>query len=274
MGFAMPDKTPRPVRAPDLRKWKASGRKIAMLTAYDALTAKLLERAGVDVLLVGDSLGMVALGYETTVPVSLGDMVHHSRAVSAAVRRPLVVADMPFMSYQAGIDRAVGAAGRLIQEGGAAAVKLEGGRPSLAVVRRLTEIGIPVMGHLGLTPQSFHQLGGFRRQARDEASAEELLADARELEQAGAFAVVLEAIPASVARRTTEAIKIPTIGIGAGPGCDGQVLVTEDMLGSTDQPPPFVKRYAELGAETIRAVEQYVGDVRKSRLLEPGPEPE
>lgn len=239
-----------------------------MLTAYDALTASLLERAGVDLILVGDSLGMVALGHETTVPVTISDVVHHARAVTRAVRRPLVVGDMPFMSYQAGVDRAVANAGRLIQEGGAAAVKLEGGNPSLKLVERLTDIGIPVMGHVGLTPQSFHQLGGFRRQAKDPESADALVADAKDLERAGAFAVVVEAVPHDVARRATEALEVPTIGIGAGPFCDGQVLVTEDMLGFYEQAPAFVKRYAELGKAAVDAMESYVAEVRTGKFPE------
>ena len=239
-----------------------------MLTAYDALTARLLERAGVDVLLVGDSLGMVVLGYETTVPVTVDDIVHHAAAVSRSVRRPLIVADLPFLSYQPSLEMAVRNAARLIQEGGAAAVKLEGGRAVLDVVRRLVEVGIPVMGHLGLMPQAVHQLGGFRRQAQTEPEAEQLLADAHALEQAGVFALVLESIPHPLAKRVTEELAIPTIGIGAGPHCDGQVLVTQDMLGLFDEVPPFAKLYANLGAETVRAVESYVAEVRERKFPE------
>jgi len=262
----MPETKVRPVRAPDLRRWKADGRKVAMLTAYDATTAKLLEAAGIDVLLVGDSLGMVVLGHGTTVPVTLGDILHHTRAVSRAVRRPLVVADMPFLTYQTGPARAAANAGKLIQDGGATAVKLEGGAPVLPVVRRLTEIGIPVMGHLGLTPQSVHQLGGFRKQAKTEEAAERLIEDALALEEAGAFAVVLEVIPGDVAARASEALKIPTIGIGAGPNCDGQVLVTEDMLGVFENPPSFVKQYAQVGETMRSAFESYAADVREGRF--------
>ena len=258
----------RRVRAPQLKKWKDEGRRIAMLTAYDALTARLLERAGVDVLLVGDSLGMVVLGYETTVPVTVDDVVHHSAAVSRAVARPLVVADLPFLSYQQSLEQAVGNAARLVQQGGAAAVKLEGGRAVLDVVRRLVEVGIPVMGHLGLMPQSVHQLGGFRQQAKTEPEAEQLVADAHALEEAGAFAIVLESIPHALAKRVTAELAIPTIGIGAGPHCDGQVLVAADMLGLYEKVPPFAKVYASLGDETVRAVESYVAEVRGGHFPE------
>jgi 3-methyl-2-oxobutanoate hydroxymethyltransferase len=261
----------RRVRAPHLKKWKAEGRRIAMLTAYDAVTARLLERAGVDVLLVGDSLGMVVLGYETTVPVTVDDIVHHAAAVSRSVRRPLVVADLPFLSYQQSLEQAVANAARLIQQGGAAAVKLEGGGAVLDVVKRLVEVGVPVMGHLGLTPQSVHQLGGFRRQANTEPEAERLVADAHALEQAGAFALVLESIPHPLAKRVTAELAIPTIGIGAGPHCDGQVLVTADILGLYEDTPPFAKLYANLGQETVRAVENYVAEVRGGHFPEEEP---
>jgi len=257
----------RPVRVPDLKAMKRRGEKIVMLTAYDASMARLLDRAGVDVLLVGDSLGMVIMGCENTLPVTLEAMLHHVRAVRRGARRALVVADMPFMSYQVSVAEAVRNAGRLIQEGGASAVKLEGGRPVLDVVRRLTEIGIPVMGHLGLVPQSVHQLGGFRPRARDEREAERLLEEARELEQAGAFALVLESIPAEVARSVTQALSIPTIGIGAGPHCDGQVLVSYDVFGLYEGPlPPFVKQYARLGELMVEAARAYAEDVRQGRF--------
>jgi 3-methyl-2-oxobutanoate hydroxymethyltransferase len=255
------------VRLPDLEAKKRRGEKIAMLTAYDFTMARLLDRAGVDLLLVGDSLGMVLLGYETTLPVTLDAMVHHTRAVSRGTERALVVADMPFMTYQVSAEEALRNAGRLIQEGGAAAVKLEGGGASVMVAARLVEAGIPVMGHLGLLPQHVHQLGGFRQQARLEADAEQLLADAQALEEAGAFAVVLESIPASVAAAVTADLQIPTIGIGAGPDCDGQVLVSYDMLGlSQDGVPPFVRRYADLGALTTAAARAYAEDVRAGRF--------
>jgi 3-methyl-2-oxobutanoate hydroxymethyltransferase len=255
------------IRLPDLEAKKQSGEKIVMLTAYDYTMARLLDRAGVDVLLVGDSLGMVVLGYETTLPVTLDAMVHHTRAVSRGTRRALVVADMPFLTYQVSVAEALRNAGRLIQEGGAAAVKIEGGGASVEAVSRMVEAGIPVMGHLGLLPQSVHQLGGFRQQATLEADAEQLLADAQALEEAGAFAIVLESIPAEVARAVTADLHIPTIGIGAGPHCDGQVLVSYDMLGlSQDGVPSFVKRYADLGEQTVSAAQSYADDVRKGRF--------
>ena len=237
-----------------------------MLTAYDATMARLLDRAGVDVILVGDSLGMVVLGYETTLPVTLAEMIHHTRAVVRGTRRALVVADMPFLTYQIDPAEAVRNAGRLLKEGGAAAVKLEGGRPVVDIVKRLVDLGIPVMSHLGLLPQSVHQMGGFLRQATRPEEADALLSDATALEEAGAFALVLEAVPADVARATTAHVGIPTIGIGAGPDCDGQVLVSYDMLGLFDQfVPPFVKQYAHLADTVVTATRTYVEDVRAGR---------
>ena len=257
----------RPVRAPDLRAWKSDGKKIAVLTAYDASAAALVEKAGIDVILVGDSLGMVIQGRQTTLQVTIDDIVYHSRAVAEAVQRPLVVADMPFLSYQTGIDDAVRNAGRLIQQGGAAAVKLEGGNPAICeVVARLVEIGIPVMGHLGLTPQSYHQFGGFRKQAKTPEDAETLLQQAQALQTAGAFSLVLESIPFSVAAKVTAALDIPTIGIGAGPHCDGQVLVMHDILGLGDYSPPFAKVYAPVGEQMINAFENYAAEVRSGKF--------
>jgi 3-methyl-2-oxobutanoate hydroxymethyltransferase len=254
------------IRVPDPEAMKRRGEKIAMLTAYDYTMARLMDRAGIDILLVGDSLGMVVLGYETTLPVTLDAMVHHTSAVSRGTRRALVVADMPFLTYQVSVEEAMRNAGRLIQEGGAAAVKIEGGGASVEAAARLVEAGIPVMGHLGLLPQSVHQLGGYRQQARLEADAEQLLADAQALQEAGAFAVVLESIPASVAEAVTADLHIPTIGIGAGPHCDGQVLVSYDMLGlSPDGVPSFVTRYADLGEQTVAAAKAYADDVRMGR---------
>lgn len=253
---------PAPVRIPDLRSMKSRGEKIAMLTAYDALTARLLDEAGVDVLLVGDSVGMVLLGFETTIPVTLEDMIRHTQAVVRGARRALVVADMPFLTYHTGLEDAVRNAGRLIQQGGAHAVKIEGGGPVVEVVRRLVGAGIPVMGHLGLTPQHVHQLGGFRTQARSAGEAEALLADARALEHAGIFALVLEAIPHELARRVTRTVTVPTIGIGAGPHCDGQVLVTQDALGLTEHAPSFVKRYARLAEAVRETAAAYVSEVK------------
>jgi 3-methyl-2-oxobutanoate hydroxymethyltransferase len=260
----MPQAT-KPVRVPNLLEKKQRGEKIAVLTAYDATMARLLDCAGVDVILVGDSLGMVIMGHQNTLEVTLDMMVHHTRAVCNGTRRALVVADMPFLTFQTGVDDAVRNAGRLIQEGGAAAVKLEGGRASSEVTARLVEVGIPVMGHIGLTPQSVHQLGGFRKITGP--AAEKLLDEARAVQQAGAFAIVLESIPTENAREITEALTIPTIGIGAGPHCDGQVLVSYDALGLFDEfTPSFVKRYAELGQETIRAAREYVDEVRSGRF--------
>ena len=269
------NKQPRPVRIPDLIDRKNRGPKIAMLTAYDATMARLIDCAGIDVILVGDSLGMVVLGYETTIPVTLDAMVHHSRAVSNGAKRALVVADMPFLTYQASIPDAVRNAGRLIQEGGAAAVKLEGGRAIAGVVSRLVEIGIPVMGHIGLTPQSVHQLGGFRRVGRSCREAELVIEDARLLQQAGVFAVVLESIPLETAKTITAELSIPTIGIGAGPHCDGQVLVSYDVFGLfQDFTPPFVKRYADLGGTILSATRSYISDVREGRFPAAVPESE
>ena len=258
------NKTIQPVRAPDLRRMKRRGEKIAMLTAYDFTMARLLDRAGVDVLLVGDSLGMVVLGYETTVPVTLDMMVHHAAAAARGAQRALVVADMPFMTYRTSVPAALSNAARLIQQGGAAAVKIEGGHAVLEVAQRLVESGIPVMGHLGLTPQAVHQLGGFRKQAKHPREASRLLTDARALEAAGVFAVVLEAIPEDLAAEVSGALEIPTIGIGAGPYCDGQVLVSHDVFGLYDEcAPGFVKQYAQLGRQMTEAAEAYAREVRR-----------
>ena len=254
------------MRIPDLKECKRRGEKIAMLTAYDATLARLLDRAGVDVLLVGDSLGMVVLGYENTLPVTLDEMVHHTRAVARGAQRALVVADMPFLTYQISPTEAVRNAGRLVKDGGAAAVKLEGGQAVLEVVKRLVDVGIPVMAHLGLLPQSVHQMGGFVRQATRPEEVDALLADAVALEEAGAFAIVLESIPFDVAKAATAHVGIPTIGIGAGPDCDGQVLVSYDMLGLFDRfIPPFVKQYAHLADTVVTASRAYVEDVRAGR---------
>ena len=265
--------TLRRVRVPDLREKKRRGEKIVVLTAYDFAMAQVLDGAGVDVLLVGDSLANVVLGYETTLPVTLDAMVHHTAAVSRGARRALVVADMPFLAAQASVPDAVRSAGRLLSEGGAAAVKIEGGLAVLDAVRRLVDIGIPVMGHLGLLPQSVHQLGGYARQARGEDEAAELLEQAHALEEAGAFSVVLESIPAELAARVSAELAVPTIGIGAGPHCDGQVLVCYDMLGlSQGAVPPFVRRYADLSAVIREAAARYADDIRAGRFPGPGKE--
>jgi 3-methyl-2-oxobutanoate hydroxymethyltransferase len=254
----------RKVRAPDLTLMKSRGERIVMLTAYDATMARLLDRAGIDLLLVGDSLGQVILGLDTTIPVSLDAMIHHTRAVARGASRALVVADMPFLTYQVSAEEALRNAARLFQEGGAAAVKLEGGRPVADTVRRLTASGLPVMGHVGLTPQHVHRLGGMRQQAREEEAAQELIRDALALEDAGAFAVVVESVPDAVAEAVTSRLKIPTIGIGAGPHCDGQVLVSYDMLGLFDTfVPPFVRQYTQLGQLILGAAQNYANDVRE-----------
>jgi len=257
----------RRVRIRDLQGKKERGEKIAMLTAYDATMAQLLDRAGLDALLVGDSLGMVIEGHDSTLPVTLEAVLHHTKAVVRGARRALVVADMPFLTYQLTETEAVRNAGRLIQEGGAAAVKMEGGRALAGVISRLVEAGIPVMGHLGLLPQHVHQLSGYGMQARSEEEADQLVDDARVLEQAGAFAVVLESIPAEVARTVTRELTIPTIGIGAGPFCDGQILVSYDVFGLNEgSAPPFVKRYADFAEQMVEAAKAYTGDVRCSRF--------
>jgi len=257
----------RKIRVPDLVLMKERGERIVMLTAYDATMARLLDRAGIDLLLVGDSLGNVILGLDTTIPVTLDAMIHHTRAVTRGANRALVVADMPFLTYQVSPEQAMQNAGRLFQEGGAAAVKLEGGRAVVEAVRRLAAAGLPVMGHLGLTPQHVHHLGGMRQQARNDEAAQELTADALALEDAGAFALVLEAIPDAVAEIVTSRLKIPTIGIGAGPHCDGQVLVSYDALGLFDKfVPPFVKQYAQLGQQILNAVSHYAEDVRQGEF--------
>jgi 3-methyl-2-oxobutanoate hydroxymethyltransferase len=246
-----------------LRQMKARGQKIAMLTAYDATFARLLDEAGADVLLVGDSLGMVIQGHETTLPVTLDEIAYHCRAVARGTRRAHVVGDMPFMSYQASIEQGVMNAGKLMKEGACHSIKLEGGAIHADLVRRLVSAGIPVMGHIGLTPQSYHQLGGFKVQGRDPGGRERLLTDARVLEDAGVYSIVLEAIPADIAYDITAAVSVPTIGIGAGTGCDGQVLVSYDALGMDETfKPRFVRRYATLGATIKDAIGHYIAEVR------------
>ena len=255
------------VRAPSLKEKKLRGEKTTVLTAYDCTMAGLIDRAGIDVLLVGDSLGMVVLGHEDTLSVTLDTMVEHTSAVARGARHALVVSDMPFLSYQVDLGEAVRNAGRLIQ-GGAAAVKIEGGSSIIIdVARRLVAIGIPVMGHLGLTPQSVHQLGGFRPQAQTSESADQLLREAKSLEEAGVFSIVLESIPSELAKRVTAELAVPTIGIGAGPHCDGQVLVSYDTFGLFQgSVPPFVKQYAQLGDQILEATRAYIEDVRTGRF--------
>jgi 3-methyl-2-oxobutanoate hydroxymethyltransferase len=261
----------RPVTVNDLRAYKERGERFAMLTAYDYLSAQILDEAGIPVILVGDSLGMVVLGHDSTVPVTMEEMLHHTRAVRRGTRRALVVGDMPFMSYQASLDEGFRNAGRFLKEAGANAVKLEGGGPVVELTARLAGAGIPVMAHLGLTPQSVNQFGGFKVQGREEAAADRILADAVELAEAGAFAVVLECVPADLGRRITQTIAVPTIGIGAGPDTDAQVLVYHDMLGLTaGRLPRFVKQYADLRSVVTDAVKSYQAEVTSGDY--PGPE--
>ena len=249
---------------PDFEKMKQAGEKISMLTAYDYPSAQLVEEAGVDMILVGDSLGMVVLGYDSTVPVTMEEMLHHTKAVCRGARQTYVVADMPFMSY-ATMDLAIMNAGRLIKEGGADAVKLEGGYNLAPIVQALTHIGIPVVGHIGLTPQTANQLGGLKVQGRDLNSAKQLVEDGLAIEQAGAFSIVLEAIPKQVAKQLSTGMKIPTIGIGAGLDCDGQVLVFHDILGLFKRfKPKFVKQYAQLGDEAVQAIRIFNNEVKSS----------
>ena len=252
----------RPVTVPDIRAAKGV-RRLAMLTAYDYPGARLLDAAGVDVVLVGDSLGNNALGYDSTLPVTMEEMLHHTKAVVRGTQRALVVADMPYLSYHTGKRDAIRNAGRFLKEAGAAAVKIEGGRRRAALVRALVDAEIPVMGHVGLTPQSVHVMGGYKVQGKrvDEAAA--LVEDAKVLEEAGIFSLVLEAMPETVGRRITESVGVPTIGIGAGRGCDGQVLVFTDFLGlSEGHAPRFVRRYADLAATIEEAARRFAADVR------------
>lgn len=255
--------TTKRITTADIRDMHRRGEKITMMTAYDYPSARLVDEAGVDMILVGDTLGMVVLGYDSTLPVTMEDMIHHTRAVMRGAKHALVVGDMPFMSYQTGWQEAMKNAARFMQEAGCGAVKLEGGRRSAETVRKLVEAGIPVMGHIGLTPQSVNQVGGWKVQGKTPAAAVQLLHDAQALEQAGAFAIVLELVPAPLAELITERLSIPTIGIGAGAGCDGQVQVFHDLLGLFDQfVPKHAGRYADVGAVIRDAVARYVADVR------------
>ena len=247
----------------DIKAMKQKGEKIPMLTAYDYVTAKIVDEAGVPMILVGDSLGMVVLGYESTIPVTVDDMLHHTKAVARGAKRALIVGDMPFMSYHVSMADALHNATRFIQEAGAQAVKLEGGEAVAGTVKRLVECGIPVMGHLGLTPQSINQLGGFKVQGRGLEGARRLLNDARILQEAGAFAIVLECTPASLSKLITQKVGIPTIGIGAGPDCDGQVQVISDLVGLyTDFVPKHARQYAKLAGQIQAAVSSYAADVK------------
>ncbi len=255
------------VTAMAFRRKKEQGEPITMLTGYDYPTALALDQAGIDAILVGDSLGMVVLGYETTIPVTMEEILHHCRAAARGVKSAFLIGDMPFMSYQASVEEAVRNAGRLLKEGGAEAVKLEGGRERVETVKAIVGAGIPVMGHLGLTPQSIHALGGYRSQGRTATKAKHLLEDAVLLEEAGCFSIVLESVPARLAEFISKRLTIPTIGIGAGVGCDGQVLVVHDLLGLFDRfTPKFVKKYANLHTEMTQAFGEYIADVTARRF--------
>lgn len=253
------------------REAKKEGRPVTMLTAYDFPVAKMVDAAGIDAILVGDSLGNVVLGYDSTIPVTMDDMVHHIKAVTRGVRRAMVIGDMPFLSCYLSLEESVRNAGRILQEGGAQAVKLEGGREVANAIRAMVVAGIPVMGHLGLTPQSINQMGGYKVQGKDEAAARKLVDDARAIQEAGVFAIVLECVPVPLAKLLTETLAVPTIGIGAGPHCNGQVLVTHDLLGMYGGfSPKFVKRYAQLHEDISRALQAYREEVLSGSF--PGPE--
>ena len=255
-----------PVTIQQLIKWKAQGRSIVTLTAWDYAVAQVLDEAGVDVILVGDSLAMVALGHQTTLPVTLDEMLHHTAAVRRGVKRALVVCDLPFLSYQESINQAIHSAGRALKEAQAQAVKLEGGHPaSVETVARLSSIGIPVMGHVGLTPQSVHRLG-YKKQGKTTDEADRILREAIAIAEAGAFAIILEHIPPNLAAQITAQISIPTIGIGAGPSCDGQVLVTADLLGLSEKQPPFAKSYVNLRQIITQAVQDFSTEVRQRQF--------
>jgi len=257
----------RVVTTKRVQMMKPAGEKIAMLTAYDYLVAKYLDQVGVDIILVGDTLGNVVQGHETTLPVTVDDMIYHAKAVKRAVHHALIVVDMPFMSYQASIDDAVRNCGRVMKEVGVGAVKLEGGGYLAEIIRHLVTIGIPVMGHLGLTPQSINRFGTYEVRAQETAEARQLIDDAKTLAEAGVFAIVLEKIPAPLAKEVTEAVSVPTIGIGAGPHCDGQVLVVYDMLGLTEEfNPRFLRRYAHLADDMRSAFRQYIADVKSKNF--------
>lgn len=265
----MPPAHPK-VRTTTILRRKSAGEKVTMLTAYDALWGSLLDAAGVDIVLVGDSVGNVLLGHRDTIPVTLDDMIHHCAAVRRGVERALLAVDMPFLTARLSPDETLRNAGRLVAEAGAEAVKIEGGREVVATIRRLVEAGLPVIGHLGLVPQSVHQLGGYRVQGRTEAEALRLREDAQALAEAGVFCIVLEMIEPEVARSITAAVPVPTVGIGSGPHCDGQVLVITDLLGlGAAKPPSFVKEYAHLRRQALRAVKRWLGDVRAGQFPAP-----
>jgi 3-methyl-2-oxobutanoate hydroxymethyltransferase len=248
----------------DIRRMKAAGDKITVLTAYDYPFARMMDQAGIDMILVGDSVGTVVSGYDNTLPVTVEEMLYHTRAVVRGTRRALVVADMPFLSYQVDLREARFNAGRLVKEGGAQAIKLEGGEHVAATVRAIVDMDIPVVGHIGLTPQSIHRMGGYRVQGKEARQAQQILADARAIEEAGAFALVLEGIPAGLAREITAALAIPTIGIGAGVDCDGQVLVVHDILGLCEKySPKFVKKFADVSGTIRQGIDDYIREVKE-----------
>ncbi|MGM0365520.1 MAG: 3-methyl-2-oxobutanoate hydroxymethyltransferase [Actinomycetota bacterium] len=250
-----------------LMDMKKNGEKITMLTAYDFLMASYLDECGIDMILVGDSVGNVVLGYENTIPVTMDEMIHHCRAVTRGAENAMIIGDMPFMSYQVSKEQAVENAGRLLKESGVEAVKLEGGEEVLDTIKKIVESGIPVMGHLGLTPQSINKFGGYGVRGAAEAEAQSILADAKALEAAGVFSIVLEKVPASLAKDITKKVNVPTIGIGAGVDCDGQVLVTHDMLGMFEKfKPKFSKRYAELAKEMKKCYTQYINEVKEKKF--------
>ncbi len=254
------------VTVTDIRAMKAQGRKFPVLTAYGSQIAALLDRAGIPIILVGDSVGMVEAGYESTLPVTVDEIIYHTRAVRKGTKRALVVVDMPFMSYQVCVEDAKSNAGRLVKEGGAEAVKLEGGVRSAGAIRAIVDMGVPVMGHVGLTPQSVNAMGGYRVQGRDTVDAERVMKDALAIEEAGAFSVVIECVPAALSARITKELKIPTIGIGAGVDCDAQVLVINDMLGLGNDVPKFVRKYADLETNILTAVERFSRDVVQGKF--------
>src|SRR5512136_1830192 len=253
----------------DVQAMKREGKRISMLTAYDYPMALLEDRAGIEIILVGDSLGMTVLGYENTIPVTMEEMIHHTKAVTRGAKYALIIGDMPFMSYNTSDREAIINAGRFMKEGGADAIKLEGGASVKDIVKALVKAGIPVMGHIGLTPQTISMLGGFKVQGKDAEGAQKIIDDALQLEEAGAFSVLLEAVPAPIAKKVTERLSVPTIGIGAGVHCDGQVLVVHDMLGLFDRfTPKFAKKYVNLSEVILKAFDSYIDDVKKGAFPE------
>ncbi|WP_313656107.1 3-methyl-2-oxobutanoate hydroxymethyltransferase [Planktothrix agardhii] len=255
------------VTTQQLSQWKQQSRRITVLTAYEYAIAQLIDQAGIDIVLVGDSLAMVGLGYDTTLPLTLDEIIHHAKAVRRGVKQALLVVDLPFLTYQESPQQAIHSAGRILKETGAQGVKLEGGYPAMAeTVSQLVQVGIPVMGHVGLTPQSVHQFGGYRKQGKTSDQAARIIAEAIALEQAGAFSIVLEHIPSDLAQNITQKLGIPTIGIGAGGGCDGQVLVTSDILGLSARQPPFAKTYTNLQQTITQAVQEFCIEVREGKF--------